>query len=194
MLFGGSLVAWLHTRQQGGTYEQTADTITQSYLQDMITENIVVSTEMKDNTTTEEQQELRYSGDIDCVLVIPAIHMERIVISGGDMDFNLERHLFVSIPTDVSYGTGSYIIGGHQSWNYGYSMNRLQELQVGDVIYIVKDGRTDTYKVTEIAKEQWDIASEDYGADTNKLAIYTCMRQKERPKPYLVVRAVKEEN
>lgn len=134
-----------------------------------------------------------YSGVIDCLLEIPKIDMQRVVITDGDMDYNLDRHLFVTMRQDMWYGSCSYIIGGHQSFHYGYSMNRLEELQVGDHIYIAKDDAKDIFVVTEVCREQWGIDSGDYGDDPDRLAIYTCKKQKKRPKPYIVVRAEKVE-
>ena len=142
----------------------------------------------------DEQEIYDYSGVIDCMLEIPKIDMQRVVITGGDMDYNLARHLFVTMSQDMSYGSCSYIVGGHQSFNYGYSMNRLEELENGDYIYIEKEGVKDTFIVTETCKEQWGIDAGDYGDDPDKLAIYTCRKQKKRPKPYIVVRAEKVED
>lgn len=142
----------------------------------------------------DEQEIYDYSGVIDCMLEIPKIDMQRVVITGGDMNYNLDRHLFVTLQNDMVYGRCSYIIGGHQSFNYGYSMNRLEELEKGDYIYIEKEGGKDTFVVTETCKEQWGIDAGDYGDAPDKLAIYTCRKQKKRPKPYIVVRAEKVED
>ncbi len=185
----GTVCARLYAGHAAGAGEEDkADTLTAAYLQ-----GEVPTASEADNGTSEQEcrTDCDYSGTIDCVLDIPVIDMQRIVITGGDMDYNLARHLFVTMSQNMRYGSCSYIIGGHQSFIYGYSMNRLEELKVGDYIYITKDGDTDTFIVTETCSEQWGIAAGDYGDDPDKLAIYTCRKQKKRPKPYIVVRAEK---
>lgn len=193
LIFIGALLlaaacAWLYVgRSLGAGEEQAADALTAKYLQ----RGGDKETDDKISTAEALEDDADYSGTIDCVLEIPSIDMRRAVITGGDMDYNLARHLFVTMQMDMVYGACSYIIGGHQSWIYGYSMNRLEELGKGDEIYITKDGVTDTFIVTETVAEQWGIDSSDYGDDPDRLAIYTCRKQKKRPKPYIVVRAEK---
>ncbi|MDE5966293.1 MAG: hypothetical protein K2G89_05630, partial [Lachnospiraceae bacterium] len=56
---------------------------------------------------------------------------------------------------------------------------------------LVGEGFRDAYRVVEVVAEQWGESPEDFSQDTDRLAIYTCKKQKNRPKPYMVVRAKK---
>ncbi len=132
-----------------------------------------------------------FTGEIDCLLEIPQIDISRVVLTGGDREEKLANHFFVTGKDNMQYGDGSYVIFGHQSFTRNRGFNRLEELEVGDKLYIVGKGFRDIYQVTEIIQEQWGEAMEDFSEDTGQLAIYTCKKQRERPKPYFVVRARK---
>ena len=189
-----SFYVWNDSGRKNGRQEETgANKLTALYLADQQDNTEKMSEpEMMTEEVTEEVVD--YSGTIDCVLSIPQIDICRVVITGGDMDYNLDRHLFVTMQQNMVYGESSYVIGGHQSFIYGHSMNRLEELDIGDSIYIIKDDISYEYEVIEKDMEQWGVDDKDYGADVRKLAIYTCRKQKERPKPYIVVRAELIEN
>ena len=134
----------------------------------------------------------QYDGYIDCLLEIPKIDMCRVVITGGDIEYNLANHYFAAARQDMTYGDAGYVIFGHQSFTKGKGMNRLDELVVGDVIYISGEDFKDAYEVTEIVESREGEAIADFCADQNHLALYTCKKQHERPKPYMIVRAVRK--
>lgn len=135
--------------------------------------------------------EKNYDGYIDCLLEIPKIDLCRVVISGGDIKANLSQHYFVAARQSMTYGEGCYVIFGHQSFTKGKGMNRLDELVVGDLIYISGEDFEDTYEVTEVDASCKGEVVGDFTADSNHLALYTCKKQWQRPKPYMIVRAVK---
>lgn len=138
-----------------------------------------------------KQEQPAYTGEIDCLLEIPQIQLSRVVVTAGDREENLSHHFFVAGKETMHYGDGSYVIFGHQSFTRNKGFNRLDELKEGDVIYIAGEGFRDAYQVVELVAEQWGEAPEDFTEDTDRLAIYTCKKQKDRPKPYMVVRAKK---
>lgn len=139
----------------------------------------------------DKQEEPVYTGEIDCLLEIPQIQLARVVVTAGDREKNLSNHFFVAGKDSMRYGDGSYVIFGHQSFTRNKGFNRLDELKTGDIIYIAGAGFRDVYRVVEVVAEQWGEAPEDFSQDTDRLAIYTCKKQKNRPKPYMVVRAKK---
>lgn len=132
-----------------------------------------------------------YDGYIDCLLEIPKINMCRIVITGGNVKDNLSNHYFTAARSSMSYGEGSYVIFGHQSFTRNKGMNRIDELVSGDLIYISGEGFQDIYEVTEILDSHEGEAVEDFNAGSGHLALYTCKKQHEGPKPYVIIRAVK---
>lgn len=132
-----------------------------------------------------------YEGVIDCVLEIPSIDLRGVVITGGNRQLNLDQHFFVAARETMQYGQGSYVIFGHQSFIRGVGFNRLDELRPGDCIYIVTEEGKTAYSVTEMISAHWGEDSQDFLEDETHLAIYTCKKQREYPKPYMIVRAVK---
>ena len=144
----------------------------------------------KDKSHTDVLDE-EYDGYIDCLLEIPKINMCRLVITGGNVKDNLSNHYFTAARSSMSYGEGSYVIFGHQSFTRNKGMNRVDELVLGDLIYISGEGFQDIYEVTEILGAHKGEAVEDFNAGSGHLALYTCKKQHEGPKPYVIIRAVK---
>lgn len=137
------------------------------------------------------QNHFDYIGYMDCLLEIPAIELKQVIISGGNPSYNLSKHLLVAAQETMEYGDGKpYVICGHQSYQYGYSFNRLEELIPGDSIYITKNGITDTYIVTE-TKIQYGTTDSDFQTE-NQITLMTCVKQTQTPKPYIVVRGIKK--
>lgn len=132
-----------------------------------------------------------YDGYIDCLLEIPKINMCQAVITGGNVEDNLSNHYFTAARADMSYGKGGYVVFGHQSFINGKGMNRVDELVVGDCIYISGKKFYDVYEIIEILESHKGEDSIDFTEDNNHLALYTCRKQRERPKPYMIIRAVK---
>ena len=100
---------------------------------------------MQYNTSKSEKK--AYIGEIDAIVIIDKINMKYPIISGGDMDYNLSKYFFVTGKSDMTYGTGDYVILGHQSRVYGHSFNRLEELTLDDIITIMKNNVYYNYDV-----------------------------------------------
>ncbi len=152
-------------------------------------EDLLIKKKYRTVNTAGKQE--NYDGVIDCLLEIPKIDMCRVVITGGDVEQNLDRHYFTAARSHMYYGEGSYVIFGHQSFTKNKGMNRLDEMQKGDVIYVSGKGFRDIYEVTEVLVSDDGERLADFAGDEDQLAIYTCKKQHERPKPYMIVRAKK---
>ncbi len=138
----------------------------------------------------EREIQKTYSGVIDCVIEIPCIELKNVVILGGNRDENLSAHYLVA--AERKYGDGSYIVCGHHSFQKGVALNRLNEVDVGDVIYITHESLKEKFVVIEKVDAQWGMKESDFNGDNSRLIIYTCREQRERPKPYFVIRAKKQ--
>ncbi len=167
-------------------------------LQELDEDEVVqnVNRHMQSNKKADMKQEddsdmKDYTGAVDCILEIPSIDLVNLVLIGGNQEENLSKHYLVTAQKHMSYGEGNYIICGHHSFLTGVALNRLNEVKIGDFIYVTQNNRKDVFVVEEIVDSQWGMANEDFGDDANRLAIYTCREQKARPKPYFVVRATK---
>lgn len=146
----------------------------------------------------EKESRFLYSGTIGCALLIPKIDIQRVVIEGGDQDYNLEQFLFTSASDSMHYDPYSeknYCIWGHQSYVWGFSMNRLDELIIGDYFYLLTaDGYKHEYEIYDISTSQWEFTDNDLTGTGGTVSIYTCTKQKQEPKPYYVVRGKKTGN
>jgi LPXTG-site transpeptidase (sortase) family protein len=98
-----------------------------------------------------EQMSAGINGNIDCIIRIPSIDLEKIVYTGTDRISHLDQYELITASEDMQYiNGGNYIICGHASRLYGHSLNRIKELETGDVIYIDTQKGTDTYTVQKI--------------------------------------------
>ncbi len=174
--------------------EKQANILTNTYIGNL-TGNIEVEGEYVDS---EKESTLNYSGRIGCCLIIPKIDLQRVVLEGGDETANLEQFLFTSASDDMHYNPNSnnnYCIWGHQSYVWGFSMNRLDELTFGDKFYLLTDdGYKYEYEVYDIITSQWDFSQSDLLGEDDTVSIYTCVKQKTEPKPFYVVRGKRTGN
>ena len=87
----------------------------------------------------------------DCIVEIPKIQLQKIVYSGTNRESHLKNYELVTATNDMTYNNGgNYIICGHASQLYGHSLNRLQELQLGDEIIIYTPNTKDIYTIHSI--------------------------------------------
>ncbi|MBP5659730.1 MAG: sortase [Lachnospiraceae bacterium] len=92
---------------------------------------------------TEEEAEAPSEGDILCILRIPCIDSENPVregVSGGVLADSLGHEPETSMVGDK----GNCVIAGHRNYTFGQYFNRLNEVSLGDMIYV--DTATDTYR------------------------------------------------
>ena len=113
------------------------------------------------------------AGDVLYNLRIPAIDSENPVregVSRGVLADSLGHE------PDTAYigEQGNCVIAGHRNYTFGKYFNRLDEVKVGDLIYVDTRTGTKEYSVTEIkVVEPTDISIlEDTGEE--QLTLYTC--------------------
>lgn len=139
---------------------------------------------------TSKNEKKAYIGEIDAIVIIDKINMKYPIISGGDMDYNLSKYFFVTGKSDMTYGTGDYVILGHQSRVYGHSFNRLEEVTLGDTITIMKNNVYYNYDVIYVGTIT-DMNEVTYNKDgiTDNIILLTCVKSKSKNKPYIIVKA-----
>lgn len=123
--------------------------------------------------------------DIDSILVIKKIDLEMPVFNGSKRSGYLERFFLITGYSENEYGNGNYYIFGHQSRTFGYSLNRLNSLSIGDEILIYKSGEYHTYYVESITKTWEMIIDRNTSETTDSIIIYTCDKSKAANKPYI---------
>lgn len=118
---------------------------------------------------------LDYYGEVDCILQINSIDLEKPVICGNN-DYNLKRHLLVTADQNTKYENGgTYIILGHNSNIYGHSFNRLKEIQLGDEIDIIHEDSINLYIVSSIdSKERGEEGDFFNQTGENKVILVCC--------------------
>lgn len=105
----------------------------------------------EDNNVDEEKETntVKYrSGELICLLRLPKISLEEAVREGDSRDVfssalcHLER---TSYPGE----TGNCCISGHRNYVFGKYFNRLNEIEVGDIVELETTDNTYTYQVYE---------------------------------------------
>ncbi len=166
----------MYSNQYGSTVVQEYNNTYNKYLEDCL----------QDKSFTNN-----YDGCIDCILDIPDINIYGPVIALGNQEYNLSKYLFVTGQNDMLYGYGDYLIMGHQSKVYEHSFNRLDEVVVGDRIYVHKDDIIDEYIVEKVGLEvNTSSVVYTYGNNTKgDLIILTCTKGHKQNKPLISIRA-----
>lgn len=93
-----------------------------------------------------------FQGNLDGILVIDKINLKKAIIRGNnqsDNEFNLSRYYFVTADLTADLD-GNYIIYGHCSDTYGHSFNRLDELNIGDTFYLLRQNTRYNYRVEAV--------------------------------------------
>jgi sortase A len=112
-------------------------------------------------------------GDILYMLRIPSIDSENPVREGVSMGV-LEDALGHEEDTAYIGAKGNCVIAGHRNYNFGQFFNRLDEVQVNDLIYVDTAKQTFSYLVTDIkVVEPTDLSVLD-PTDEEILTLYTC--------------------
>jgi sortase A len=113
-------------------------------------------------------------GDIIGNLTIDKIDLEIPVLYGAT-DANMKKGAGQIIGTSPVGTVGNVALAAHRSYTYGRFFNRLDEINVGDIIRIEKNNKTYEYKVyTKKVVEPTDVSVLNKN-DTHKvLTLITC--------------------
>lgn len=136
-------------------------------------EPIDVTQEETEDTNESENVPAPIEGEILCILRIPCIESESPVregVSQGVLADSLGHE-----PDTAAVGeVGNCVIAGHRNYSFGKYFNRLDEVNIGDSIYIDTLDETLSYEVTDIkVVEPADLSVLDQ-TDEEILTLYTC--------------------
>ncbi len=113
------------------------------------------------------------SGDIIGIISIDKINLNLPVLEGVT-----EKNLKISachIPeTKYPWEVGNSFISAHRSWTYGKLFNRLDELEIGDIIKFSSDNFSKTYRVFNIIEVDPDNTDVFYMYTDSVLTLTTC--------------------
>ncbi len=114
------------------------------------------------------------TGDMLYILRIPSIDSENPVREGVSRGV-LADALGHEPETAYAGEMGNCVIAGHRNYTFGKYFNRLDEVELNDVIYVDTADKTYTYVVTDIQvvePDQLEILEPIDGKET--LTLYTC--------------------
>lgn len=114
------------------------------------------------------------TGDMLYILRIPSIDSENPVREGTERDV-LSDSLGHESGTAVAGQEGNCVIAGHRNYNFGKYFNRLDEVELDDLIYLDTATETYTYVVTDIqVVDPTDVEILEPVEDKEILTLYTC--------------------
>ena len=114
------------------------------------------------------------TGDMLYILRIPAIDSENPVREGVTNSV-LADSLGHESGTGYIGENGNCVIAGHRNYTFGKFFNRLNEVEVNDLIYVDTAQETYTYAVKEIkVVEPDDLSVLESTPDKETLTLYTC--------------------
>lgn len=121
----------------------------------------------------DKEAEKPSEGDVLCILRIPCIDSENPVregVSGGVLADSLGHEPETAMVGDK----GNCVIAGHRNYTFGQYFNRLNEVSLGDMIYVDTASETYSYSVTDIKVVEPEDLSVLEATDTEILTLYTC--------------------
>ncbi|SES94556.1 sortase A [Pseudobutyrivibrio sp. C4] len=114
------------------------------------------------------------TGDMLYILRIPSIDSENPVREGTERDV-LSDSLGHESGTAFAGEEGNCIIAGHRNYNFGKYFNRLDEVEIDDLIYLDSATETYTYVVTDIqVVDPTDVEILEPIEGKETLTLYTC--------------------
>ena len=114
------------------------------------------------------------TGDMLYILRSPSIDSENPVREGTERDV-LSDSLGHESGTAFAGEEGNCVIAGHRNYNFGKYFNRLDEVEIDDLIYLDSATETYTYVVTDIqVVDPTDVEILEPIEGKETLTLYTC--------------------
>ena len=107
------------------------------------------------------------------ILRIPSIDSENVVTEGTSKEA-LKAALGHESDTVLPGEVGNCVIAGHRNYTFGKFFNRLEEVEIGDMIYIDTPTDTYSYRVYEIKTVKPEDVEILENTDKEILTLYTC--------------------
>lgn len=168
------------------TYDREDET---TYLN--ITEQTIyhISTQEEKVSVTNVQMNAA-NPDMDSILYIPDINLEKIVYTGNNRETHLENYELITADPNMRYDNGgNYIICGHASKLYGHSLNRMNEVNKGTLLQIKTKEQTEEYIVESVTYQNMNETSTYCNQTSEKcITIISCAKYISQ-ESYIVIRA-----
>ena len=131
------------------------------------------ASEPEENVVQAQSDEEVTEGDILYMLRIPSIDSENPVREGVSADVLADS---LGHEPDTAYigEGGNCVIAGHRNYSFGSFFNRLNEVKIGDVIYVDTVSDSFAYVVDEIMVVEPEDLSVLLPSDEDILTLYTC--------------------
>ncbi|MBO6128132.1 MAG: class D sortase [Pseudobutyrivibrio sp.] len=114
------------------------------------------------------------TGDMLYILRIPSIDSDNPVREGTESNV-LSESLGHEANTALAGNEGNCVIAGHRNYNFGKYFNRLDEVEINDLIYVDTPTETYIYSVTDIkVVEPTDVDILEPVEGKEILTLYTC--------------------
>ena len=113
-----------------------------------------------------------YNINYNDVIIIPKINLKQSIVKALDNFSNLDNNLVYYKHINTN---DKIIIFGHSGVGYGTYFNRLDELNLNDILYLYKDNIKYTYQVIKsykIKETKVDILNEE--KNSKKILLITC--------------------
>ncbi|MBQ3513762.1 MAG: sortase [Lachnospiraceae bacterium] len=130
--------------------------------------------------------------DMDCILKIPSINLEKPVYHQNTKAY-LQKFNLVTAYDNMNFSTGgTYIIYGHNSYVENLSFQSLPKVQLTDTIIIEYMNMDYEFLVTDIQRVNTQEISNYFVQEENKIVLVACTNQSTKTNPeYLVITAKK---
>ena len=142
------------------------------------------------NHKFQDIEEIDTFQEMDCILKIPSIKLEKPVYN-QNTKASLQNFNLVTAYDNMNFNTGgTYIIYGHNSYVENLSFQSLPKIQFNDVIIIEYMNMDFEFLVTDIQRVNTEEISNYFVQEENKIVLVACTNQSTKTNPeYLVVTA-----
>ena len=150
-------------------------------------------TDSKGTEKIQTQEKTQTYQDIDCILKIPSINLEKPVYHKNIMEY-LDHYYLVTAYNDMNFNAGgTYIIYGHNSYIENLSFQKLPQIQLNDEIIIEYENKNFEFIVTNIQTVKTDQISDYFIQEENKIVLVACTNQSTKTNPeYFIVVAKRQ--
>lgn len=146
-----------------------------------------------DQEVAKSHQENNRNSDMNCILKIPSIGLEKPVFNKNTKAY-LKNYYLVTAYDNMDFSDGgTYIVYGHNSYVDNLSFQSLPKIQLTDAIIVEYMNHNYEFLVKEIQKVKPEQISNYFLQEENKIVLVACTNQSTKRNPeYLVVVAERD--
>ena len=144
--------------------------------------------EYNEEITPSGPTEVQIHQEIDCILKIPSINLEKPIYNKNTTTY-LEKYYLVTAYDNMNFKEGgTYIIYGHNSYVENVSFQKLPRIKLNDTVIIEYQNKDYEFVVTEIQTANTEQISDYFIQAENKIVLVACTNQSTKTNPeYFVV-------